>query len=376
MTTSLALPEAAPTPATSVSVVRERVGWWVVLLGTWLLLAGLSAVQVLASMSALGGDLRHAVLSPRLFDVVLALPAFVAIDQLERRAPPERIGWAPWTAIVLALLAATAAAGALWNGAAVHAITGQRVVIVGSRVAKGIAEWIALGASVGAATAYALLGRLRAREAQALQLEARLAEARLQALASQLQPHFLFNTLNAVATLVHRDPEAADATLTRLADLLRATLRQPATHEIPLREELGLLDRYVEIMRVRYGARLTIRVDADESAGDVLVPPFVLQPLVENALEHGVARRAGPGSVVVTARVDAGRLRLEVVDDGPGPSLGDGGESGIGLPNTRRRLATLYGDAQRLVLEAVPGGGARALVELPARREARSTERR
>jgi sensor histidine kinase YesM len=240
----------------------------------------------------------------------------------------------------------------------------------GSGVAKALGEFFTTGGAAAIATAWALHRRLREREAHALSLEASLADARLQALTSQLHPHFLFNTLNAASTLLHRDPAGADAMLGRLAELLRATLRQPAEHEIPLREEMALLERYVDIMRIRHGARLTVDTSLPADAAELLVPAFVLQPLVENAIEHGVARRAGPGAVSIRAERVANRLRLEVADDGPGvagSSAQARAASGIGLSNTRRRLEQLYGDAQRLTLQHERGVGTRAVVELPAR---------
>jgi len=156
--------------------------------------------------------------------------------------------------------------------------------------------------------------------------------------------------------------------LTRLAELLRATLQAPATHEIPLREEARLLTRYLEIMRVRHGPRLTVRERFPAELGDAMVPAFLLQPLVENALEHGIAARAGAGTVEIAAEPAAGRLRLSVTDDGAGLVHGLAPAEGVGLANTRRRLEQLYGDDWRLALEPADGAGTRAVVELPLRR--------
>jgi sensor histidine kinase YesM len=170
---------------------------------------------------------------------------------------------------------------------------------------------------------------------------------------------------------MHRDARAADLMLTRLAELLRATLQAPAAHEIPLRDEAALLGRYLEIMRVRHGPRLTVHEAFPAELGDALVPPFLLQPLVENALEHGIARRAGAGRVEIAAVAADGRLRLSVTDDGPGLGNGSGRWSeGVGLSNTRRRLEQLHGAAGSLALEPAEGGGTRATIELPLRRQA------
>jgi two-component system, LytTR family, sensor kinase len=226
--------------------------------------------------------------------------------------------------------------------------------------------------AIGIAHAVRFYHEARERERTALQLRQRLSQAQLEALKSQLQPHFLFNALNGVTALMHWDVAAADEMLTQLADLLRETLRYPGSHEIPLTEELALLDRYLGVMRVRFHDRLTVRCDIEPAAGDALVPHFLLQPLVENALEHGIAQRPGPGCVDITARRDGTTLRITVVDDGPGLA-GDlasgrtnGNGNGVGLTNARARLAELYGDDQTLTLEPVSAaGGARATVTLP-----------
>ncbi|HEX4633180.1 MAG TPA: histidine kinase [Gemmatimonadales bacterium] len=206
----------------------------------------------------------------------------------------------------------------------------------------------------------------RERERQAVELRARLTHAQLEALRSQLHPHFLFNTLNAAATLMHTDVPGADRMLTELADLLRATLAFPGTHEIPLAEELALVDRYLSIMRVRFLDRLTVRIDVPPEARDALVPAFLLQPLLENALEHGLAVKPGPGELDVVAAHDDGRLTITITDDGPGPA--QNAAAGVGLTNTRERLTQLYGSDQALTLgPAGSTGGGRVRVSIPWR---------
>jgi two-component system LytT family sensor kinase len=209
--------------------------------------------------------------------------------------------------------------------------------------------------------------RDRSRELREAQLVARLSEAELEVLRMQLQPHFLFNTLHGISALLETDPRGARRMLTRLADLLRLSLRTDSAQEVPLREELAFLEQYLEIQRMRFGDRLQVRVEAPD--GDVLVPRLLLQPLVENAIRHGIARRAGAGRVTVAARVEGERLRLTVEDDGAGVgAAGDG--HGIGLSNSRARLAQLYGEAGTLVLADREGGGAVATVLIPVRRTA------
>jgi len=211
--------------------------------------------------------------------------------------------------------------------------------------------------------------KLREREVQAAQLAGQLANARLDALAGQLHPHFLFNTLQGISTLLHRDPGAADTMLTRLSDLLRRTLQRGGGHEVTLAEELELLELYLGIMRTRFADRLTVDIGVPGDLRTALVPRFILQPLVENALQHGVERRAGKGHVEIRARRDAGALVLSVRDDGPG-SGGKGGHApaeGVGLSNTRHRLRQLYGDAQRIDLSDRAQGGFEAAIVIPFR---------
>jgi len=228
-----------------------------------------------------------------------------------------------------------------------------------------ITEIIAFGAVAALLHALEFYRRYRERETTAAQLQARLSDAQLRALRAQLNPHFLFNTLNAATALVHRDPDAADAMLTRLGELLRLTLRADPEHETPLREELAVLDRYLAIMRIRFD-RVTVTVDVDARVADALVPSFILQPVVENAFEHGVARLQRPGQVQVSARASGDSLVLSVRDDGPGPE-GATARGGLGLSVTRRRLAELYGDAARLDLLAAAEGGTTVEVRLPLR---------
>ena len=211
--------------------------------------------------------------------------------------------------------------------------------------------------------------RLRQREVEAVRLQARLAEARLQTLKTQLNPHFLFNALNAVSTLMRRDVDAADRVLARLSELLRMTLMDRDAQEVPLRRELELLDPYLEIERTRFSDRLRVLSRVRPETLDALVPHLLLQPLVENAIRHGIAPRAGPGTVeVAVERVD-GTIVLTVQDDGVGltPGAGGGG-TGVGLSNTRDRLRALYGEAHGFTVEPVPAGGTRVTVTIPLRR--------
>jgi two-component system, LytTR family, sensor kinase len=336
--------------------------WLLGLFAAWTGVVALSTVQSMLAIQAVGGPLAwRLLLPPRLLDLALGVLFLPLLLWLVRR--PSHL------LVVLGATAAFALLRALAGPPLEHALLGP-VVFHGSRVAKGIGDFLSLAVLAGGVYALELRRRLARRERQALQLEASLSEARLDALASQLRPHFLFNTLNAVSVLMHRDPRAADLMLTRLADLLRATLQAPAAHEIPLADEAALLGRYLEIMRVRHGPRLAVHEAFPAELANALVPPFVLQPLVENALEHGIARRAGAGCVEIAAGAVDGRLRLTVTDDGPGLGAPGRWSEGVGLSTTRRRLEQLYGAAGTLALEPAEGGGTRATVEFPLRRRA------
>ncbi|MEM1041750.1 MAG: histidine kinase [Bacteroidota bacterium] len=209
------------------------------------------------------------------------------------------------------------------------------------------------------------------RELRAAQLESQLAQAQVQALRMQLNPHFLFNTLHAISSLMDDDVKRSRRMLVDLSDLLRLSLDSVGQQEVTLEQELAFLERYLQIERVRFGDRLTVEMDVDEATLDALVPNLILQPLVENALKHAVAPFAGPSRIAIRARREGDTVRLTVSDDGPGlptPS-GDGaptsGSGGLGLRNTRERLARLYGERHRLVLRSRPGEGLSVDLTLP-----------
>lgn len=216
--------------------------------------------------------------------------------------------------------------------------------------------------------------RLRAeaaeQQAQAVGLQAQLAESRLQALRAQLNPHFLFNTLNFISSYLERDPRGVRRMIARLSELLRYTLDKTGEREVTLSQELSFIDRYLEIQRIRFGDRLTVHRDVDADVLEALVPTLILQPLVENAVKHGIAHREAGGHIALRAWREGEQLHLSVRDDGPGPSApsGNGAASitpGVGLRNTRARLEALYGPEQRFVLEPAEEGGAVARLTLP-----------
>lgn len=216
--------------------------------------------------------------------------------------------------------------------------------------------------------------RSQERERKAAELEARLAGAKLEALRMQLNPHFLFNTLNAISTLVHKDPGAADEMIANLSELLRATLDNNR-QEISLRQELEFLDRYLEIQQARFGERLRIEKEVDAAALGARVPTLILQPLVENAIRHGIEPQAAAGLVQIRACLEAGRLRLRVHDNGGGGRKPAKDSPGIGLANTRARLQTLYGTDARLTLTSTSDAGFTVEMEIPYREEDSNADR-
>ncbi|HXE92165.1 MAG TPA: histidine kinase [Terriglobales bacterium] len=206
----------------------------------------------------------------------------------------------------------------------------------------------------------------RERQLAAAQLERGLTQARLEALRMQLQPHFLFNTLHGISTLMHRDAEAANRLIVRLSDLLRLTLEHTGAQEIPLKRELEFLEPYLEIERTRFQDRLTVSLEIDPATLDACVPCLILQPLVENAVRHGIAPQSASGHIEIRAQRQNGMLRLEVRDDGVGLRQNGGREgSGIGLGNTRARLEHLYGRTHRFELKPAPGGGLVVSLAIP-----------
>ena len=221
---------------------------------------------------------------------------------------------------------------------------------------------------VGSAMDYAREARERALRAAAL--ETQLAQAQLSALRMQLHPHFLFNTLHAIGALVReQDTAGALRVLSLLADVLRRVLKGATAHEVPLTEEVAVLAAYLEIEQVRFQDRLRVSWSIDDDVRDAMVPSLVLQPLVENAIRHGIARRTAAERLEISARRRNGAVMLSVRDDGPGlpPGWTPSESDGVGLANTRARLERLYGGAARLELDDAPGPGALATVTLPYR---------
>lgn len=276
-----------------------------------------------------------------------------------RRCPVERERI--WMTLAAHLAAAVVVAG-------LHLLIVQGVQVVlsgGERPRPLSALWIGYGATnvlvygLVAACAHALSYYTRYQER-----EFRLAQAQLHMLRAQLHPHFLFNTINAIAELIHLDPARAEQTLTQLSDLLRRSTSEASTHEVSLEEELDWLRQYLLIYETLLQDRLSVTWAVDDALRSARVPAMVLQPLVENAIRHGLAPRAAGGHVTIRAHRAADRLVLTVEDDGVGFSSG-AQPAGVGLANIRGRLQSLHGEAASLTVAAAAGGGVTATLDLP-----------
>lgn len=338
---------------------------------------GLAAMSIAGAMVAFRQAGRELDLAP--FAIVQTLgwyacavftPLFVCVA---RRWPIERAVWPKRVGLWVGMIAAVVPVRFAIEHAAVRALLPDlnRRTLGAAIVSGFIPELIAFWAMAAVILSIEYYDRWRGREMQAQLLGRQLAEARLAALSAQLRPHFLFNTLQGISTLLHRDPRAADQMLTRLSDLLRAALWHADQRETSLADELATLEHYFAIQRIRFADRLSIDVSAD-GASDALVPRFILQPLAENAIEHGIARRSGPGTISLRARVLDDRVTIDVRNDG---AVTDGSAAhtagGVGLANTRARLAAMYGDDASMHAGPIDAGGFAVTLSLPFRRAAR-----
>jgi signal transduction histidine kinase len=326
----------------------------------WTLYAALEANQI-TWMRAINGAppvayvnlLRYSLVSAWLW-ALLTLP----IVALARRFPVTSVNW--WHRVPLHVVFAIAVHGivaaSLYFGHPFLRPGGPRYPLAPSLLSGLFFDAFVYGGIV--ATWHALFA-----QGQTSRLKSELLEAELRMLRMQLQPHFLFNTMNAVSELIHRDPARAERALARLGDLLRWSLQSSSLHEVTLREELEALEIYLDIQRLRHGEGLVLAVDAEPAALELAVPSLLLQPLVENAIRHGV-RGAARGRVEIDARREDGRLRLAVSDDGIG--IAAGFDEGTGLRATRARLEGLYGAEQSMRIAPAPTGGTRVEVTIPA----------
>lgn len=227
-------------------------------------------------------------------------------------------------------------------------------------------NFLIYGAVLAGSFALTFYDRYRTREVQLSQLEAQLTQAQLTALKMQLHPHFLFNTLHTIGILNHTNVEEANRVLVLLSDLLRLTLDATGQQEVPLKDELDFLERYIEIERARFPDRLQVEMDISSETLDAYVPNLILQPLVENAIRHGISKMTTAGRIRVQASHSNGQLMLAVIDNGPGMPSGDAlPEEGVGLQNVQARLAQMYGSHHHFALQEAETGGVQVSVHFP-----------
>jgi sensor histidine kinase YesM len=366
-------------------MIRRKWKLWLALLGAATLIGLIEGAQLFVGLSAMEFPVSwpYALQStmPSWYVLLALLPGIVWLAQ---RFPFERGRWQRAlpvhlaAAVLFAFLHVT-----LSSWLSQHVLAGTESTWSLSEslsrllTAYFVLELVTYFAVVGAYTAYDYARRYREREGhaaqlavRALRLEASLSRAKLDSLRMQLNPHFLFNTLNAISVMAMKgERQGVVRMLMLLSDLLRLSLDNKQ-HVVALRDELEILDRYLEIENVRFRDRLTLERAIDPAVLDAEVPSLVLQPLVENAIRHGISRRPGRGVVRVEAQIVAGEwLELRVLDTGPGVDstpARDG--TGVGLSNTRARLEQLYGSRQELTLVSRQGGGACATVRVPLRR--------
>jgi two-component sensor histidine kinase len=328
---------------------------WLAIAGGWLIFGLFNGTQSVVVRAALGPVDYLMMYS---FAMVDALGWFIVTPLILITAPRR---W-PWWAMVLFYIAGASVVGLLqiW-------ILSRLLPLIGywaPRRGTILAALLPVGLQTNMFIYWMLIG---IREAvvwyrHARERELSLTQARLEVLRGQLQPHFLFNTLNTISSLMYKDVPAADRVLNRLADFLRLALQTAKSQEVCLETELEYTDRYLDIERVRFQDRLHVEREIDPDSRGALVPTLILQPLVENALRHGVGTRAGGGTMWIRACCRDGMLAIEVEDEGWPPQEI---REGLGLSNARARLVALYGDRQRLWLDRGASGGFRVSLELP-----------
>lgn len=348
---------------------------WSLVAGFWIAVGVLSGVQfyytLLGENVAISGQKVFSVQAGQWF---LWIPFSSVILWLGRRFPFERQRW------INRLLVHLAAGAGI---ALIHVALNALIIVLlepfpwrksyefseiffGQLRSIGDLNFLIYWGVLGAGFAFEYYRKYREGELHAAALQAQLAQAQLQALKMQLHPHFLFNTLNAIAALVRKNEnKSATDMLAGLSDLLRLALENVGTQEVSLQRELEFLERYLEIERIRFADRLQVSMRIAPETLNARVPNLILQPLVENAIRHGIASRSTSGLIEIKAEREGELLRLQVKDDGPGLPAGKSLNNGVGLSNTLARLQRLYGANQALVFNNAPEGGAVVTLEIP-----------
>jgi len=354
-------------------LLKKRWIRWLLAFAIWTLIGIAFAGQLYLSRSKIGDPVTWSfALGRALADwyvfAVLSIPAMA----LAQRFPIERSNWSRTffihivgaTAFSLSWMVGRAAVEYWQSRGTITQISFESAfshALVATVVFNALIYW----ALVSVSHALSYYFKYQERELRAAELEKRLAQARLQALQMQLNPHFLFNTLHAISSLMHQDVEAADRMLIRLSDLLRYALESTDAQEVSLEKELNFLKRYLEIEQTRFGDRLQVRMDIDPATLSAQVPNLLLQPLVENAIRHGIEPNARAGLVELKAHQQNGALELIVQDNGKGLEKTTPSGFGVGLSNTRARLEQLYGPGQTLELLKAEDGGLRVKIRIP-----------
>lgn len=353
----------------------NRHSWWIALV--WLAVGVITGTQVVVGMAALGRHLHWV----SLFFTTAAAWLFWAaatpvILLLSRLVPLARTG--SWRNLPVHLAAALgiSVARIAWSAALEFAINpvqaphpSYRSMFLTMVYMQFHTGFIIYGATVAIDHIIDSIRRLARREAEAAWLESKLSKAQLEALRRQLEPHFLFNTLNGISGLV-RDGQndAAVEMIAGLSDLLRRVLEDSGRQLVPLAEELSFLESYIDLQAMRLGDRLRVTLDIPVELYGALVPQLLLQPLVENAIVHGIGKLVEGGQIRVSVRESEGILLISLYNDGPALSLaGAGGRSGVGLSNTRGRLVTLFGAASSVELRNGDPAGVETLIKVPYR---------
>lgn len=343
---------------------------WSLILGCWTLLGLLSAVRIKVSYAYSSFPISWTrALALALADWYSWAALFPVMLWLAQRFSFGRRNWRRSLLVHLPAGVALSVLKLLIEVSLARALDGGRPRAV--QITQFSSTLFTYFAILGVVFAVAYYRRAREHELRAAQLASQLAEAQLSALRMQLHPHFLFNTLHAVSSLMRKDVEAADRMIVRLGDLLRLTLEEAGARETPLRREMELLERYLEIEQIRFRDRLQAQIEIEPETLDARVPGLILQPLVENAIRHGIAPRSAPGRITIRSWREDGWLRLQVSDNGAGLSATQLAtlEEGVGLGNTRARLRQLYGENQSFELSGSEGGGLTASLSLPFRVE-------
>jgi two-component system, LytTR family, sensor kinase len=357
----------------------HRLSKWLLIAGVWTLIALLFTGETLMHSYVTGRPLSWwRALSWELFSCYVWLAFLPLIFWLGRRFPFERGRWPrsllvhALAGLVIPLLQQAVDTVVLphWGypplvGLNTFGETYRAFLLLNFPISIAI-YWVSLGAQAG----IGYYRMYRERELRASQLEAKLAQSQLQILKMQLHPHFLFNTLNTISELIHKAPDAAESMVTDLSDLLRLSLQTVGRQEVSLQQELDFLGKYLQIEQARFHDRLVVQMRIDPQSLDASVPNMILQPLVENALRHGLAPLACGGQLLIQATREYGSLLLSVSDDGVGLSGHDNGaiREGVGLSNTRARLRHLYGEAHQFEMQGAPDRGLTLRMTIPYRR--------